>query len=79
MQRKPREERERSWWRHEYQSSGKPWRKRTTGPVPIEAMCMLMPLVGTIVCSIFSIFDISLSNFLLTTIYVLIGFFFFFG
>ena len=69
MQRYPMEERERSWWRQEYQSSGNPWRKSTGGPVPIEATCMFMPFVGTVVCSMFSIVD---------TLCFLFFFFFFF-
>ena len=84
MQRQPWEERERSWWRHEYQSSGKPWRKRITGPVPIDATCMLMPFAVMVVCSIFSI-DCPLSNLYVTLIvwvfpflYFCLSFFFFF-
>ena len=50
-----REERDRNWWHHKYHSSGKPWMKRITGPVPIDATCMLMPFVVMVVCSIFSI------------------------
>src|SRR6266850_5985278 len=37
-----------SWWRQEYQDSGKPWHMMTSGPVPCSATCMRMPLVSTV-------------------------------
>lgn len=43
------------WWRHEYHSSGKPWRNRTIGPWPISAMCMFIPFTLIILCSTSSI------------------------
>src|SRR5208282_1282822 len=39
-----------SWWRHEYQDSGKPWHNRTSGPAPCSATCMRIPLVMTVRC-----------------------------
>src|SRR4030081_979515 len=39
-----------SWWRQEYQDSGKPWHRSTTGPLPCSAMLRRMPLVSTIRC-----------------------------
>src|SRR4051794_13737522 len=38
-----------SWWRHEYQHSGKPWHSTTAGPSsgPDSATCMRRPLVST--------------------------------
>ena len=37
-----------SWWRQEYQDSGKPWHMMTSGPVPCSATCMRMPLVSIV-------------------------------
>jgi hypothetical protein len=31
-------------WRQEYQDPGKPWHSTTSGPEPISAKCMRMPL-----------------------------------
>src|SRR5882762_2022223 len=39
-----------SWWRQEYQDSGKPWQRSTSGPSPCSATCMRMPLVSTVRC-----------------------------
>src|SRR5262245_38242444 len=36
-----------SWWRQEYQDSGKPWQSTTSGPVPCSAKCIRMPFVST--------------------------------
>src|SRR6267142_5918831 len=41
-----------SWWRQEYQDSGKPWQRMTSGPVPCSATCMRMPFVSTARCVI---------------------------
>src|SRR5437879_1748487 len=46
--RKPASARAASWWRHEYQDSGKPWQRTTSGPSPCSATCMRMPLVSTV-------------------------------
>src|SRR5919199_2742744 len=40
----------RSWWRQEYQDSGKPWQRTTSGPVPCSARRMRMPFVSTVRC-----------------------------
>src|SRR3989442_8707426 len=37
-----------SWWRHEYQDSGKPCQRTTSGPSPFSATCMRMPFVSTV-------------------------------
>src|SRR5882672_2007096 len=39
-----------SWWRHEYQDSGKPWHRSTKGPLPCSTMLRRMPLVSMIRC-----------------------------
>src|SRR6266478_475054 len=39
-----------SWWRHEYQDSGKPWQRTTSGPSPCSATCMRMPFVSIVRC-----------------------------
>jgi len=46
--RKPALARASSWWRHEYQSSGKPWQRTTGGPEagPLSATWSSIPLVG---------------------------------
>ena len=40
----------RTWWRHEYASSGKPWHRSTRGPWPRSATLRRMPLVSTSRC-----------------------------
>src|SRR4030095_1803278 len=41
-----------SWWRQEYQDSGKPWQRMTSGPAPCSATCMRIPFVSTVRCLI---------------------------
>src|SRR5215216_693119 len=48
--RKPAAARAGSWWRHEYQDSGKPWTNSTSGPSPCSTRWRRMPLTGTVRC-----------------------------
>src|SRR6058998_3243894 len=48
--RKPASASAASWWRHEYQDSGKPWQRTTSGPSPCSATCMRMPFASTVRC-----------------------------
>ena len=40
----------RSWWRHEYQHSGKPCSNKTSGPLPASATRIGAPLTSTTLC-----------------------------
>src|SRR4051812_45239468 len=45
---KPAAARSRSWWRQEYQSSGKPCSRTTGGPLPASATCIRSPPASTV-------------------------------
>jgi hypothetical protein len=47
---KPASASARSWWRHEYQLSGKPCSNKTSGPVPASATRIGVPLTWTTLC-----------------------------